>query len=126
MFFNVEPGERTFWRLTQEPWGYGEWASVSVPTRHLVYALTLDGTAAELDGFPRLDVGSPAEGEARVQPVPASDSDYIFRHEDFFGLGTGSFVADLAIQSQTAESDVFKARTFKILGDITGFAQIDG
>ena len=126
VFFNVEPGERTFWRLTQEAWAYGEWASISVPTRHLVYALSFDGTDAELDGSPRLDVGSPAEGEARVLPVPASDAGYIFRHEDFFGLGTGSFASDLAIQSQTAESDIFKARTFKILGNITGFAQIDG
>ena len=126
VFFNVEPGERTYWRLTQEPWGYGEWTSITVPTRHLVFTLAQADLANALSTLKRFDVGTPDEGEARVLPLPSSASGYEFLHDDFFGLGTGAFTDDLAIQSQTAESNVYKVGAIKILGDVSGFAQIDG
>ena len=66
--------------MTQEAWGYGEWTSVSLPTRHMVYTMSRDDLE-ELDDLVRLDTsedvdGSTVNGKAYVLPQPSAASGY--------------------------------------------------
>lgn len=130
IFFNVEPGERTYWRMTQEAWAHGELASVSLPSRHLVYTMSRDDLE-ELDDLVRLDTeetvdGSTVNGKAYVLPQPSSTSDWDFLHDDFFTIWTsGNFTTDLDILSETTKTNVQKVGAIEIVQDITGFLETD-
>ena len=130
VFFHVEPRERAYWRMTQGAWGYGEWTSVSLPTRHLVYTMSRDDLD-ELDDLVRLDTseevdGSTVNGKAYVLPQPSAASGYDFLHDDFFTTwASGDFTTDLAILDETAAANVRKVGAIEIAQDITGFLETD-
>ena len=124
VFFHVEPNERTWWRLTQEAWAYGEWTSVELPDRHLVYTMSRD-ELEELDDLVQLDT-TDTDGKAYVLTQPSAASGYDFLHDDFFRIWTsGDFTTDLDILAETTKANVQKKGAIEILGDITGFLRLD-